>query len=66
MIDTPDHLVCASGGKDPSQLPPGSKIVVIMLVPDGDGTLRRLQHTGLQSEESHALHAAVREPRGAR
>jgi hypothetical protein len=58
MVDTPYCFVCASGGKHSSQLPPGSSTVEIMLVPDGDGTLIRLQHTELPSEECPAMHAA--------
>jgi uncharacterized protein YndB with AHSA1/START domain len=55
---TPYRLVFAWGWEDSSELPPGSSTVEITLVPDGDGTLIRLRHTGLPSEESRALHAA--------
>jgi hypothetical protein len=46
------------GWEGNGDLPPGSSTVEITLVPDGDGTLVRLRHTGLPSEESRALHAA--------
>jgi activator of Hsp90 ATPase-like protein len=55
---TPYRLVFTWGWEDSSELPPGSSTVEITLVPDGDGTLIRLRHTGLPSEESRALHAA--------
>src|SRR5215204_4486022 len=51
---TPYRLVFAWGWADSSELPPGSSAVEITLVPDGDGTLIRLRHTGLPSEESRA------------
>lgn len=40
-----------------SPLPPGSSTVEVSLVPDGDGTLVRLRHTGLPAE-IRDVHAA--------
>lgn len=36
-------------------VPPGSSLVEIELIPDGDGTLVRLTHSGL-AEQEHPLH----------
>lgn len=36
-------------------VPPGSSLVEIELIPDGDGTLVRLTHSGLELDE-HPLH----------
>jgi hypothetical protein len=54
VVVDPYPLVFAWGWEDSSELPPGSSTVEITLVPDGDGTLIRLRHTGLPSEESRA------------
>ena len=40
-----------------SPIPPGSSIVEIDLIPDGNGTLLRLRHVGLPTEETRSLHA---------
>lgn len=55
---TPYRLVFTWDWEDSGELPPGSSTVEITLVPDGDGTLIRLRHTGLPPEESRGLHAA--------
>jgi hypothetical protein len=58
VVVDPLPLIFTWGWEDSSELPPGSSTVEITLIPDGDGTLIRLRHTGLPSEESRALHAA--------
>jgi uncharacterized protein YndB with AHSA1/START domain len=40
-----------------SLLPPGASTVEVTLIPDGDGTLVRLRHSGLPTEEARRLHA---------
>jgi uncharacterized protein YndB with AHSA1/START domain len=59
-LDPPRRLVFTwgweSGGGDPGLVPPGSTTVEIDLVPDGDGTLVRLVHRDLPTEESAGAH----------
>jgi len=40
-----------------SSLPPGSSTVEVILVPDGEGTILRLRHTGLRTEAACRLHS---------
>lgn len=46
-IDPPRRVVFTWGWEGDDVLPPGSSTVTIDLVPDGDGTLVRLTHSGL-------------------
>jgi uncharacterized protein YndB with AHSA1/START domain len=39
-----------------AQVPAGSSTVEFTFVPDGDGTIIRVRHTGLPSEEAHWAH----------
>jgi uncharacterized protein YndB with AHSA1/START domain len=63
-VDPPNKLRFTWGwepadGLDAGQsaVAPGSTIVEVTLVPDGDGTILRLRHTGLSTETSRRLHA---------
>ena len=47
VVDPPRRVVFTWGWEDDEQLPPGSSTVQIELVPDGDGTIVRLTHSGL-------------------
>ena len=47
VVDPPRRVVFTWGWQDDEQLPPGSSTVQIELVPDGDGTIVRLTHSGL-------------------
>ncbi len=52
----PDQRVVFTWGWiDHPGVPPGSSMVTIELIPDGDGTLIRLTHSGLPEEET-AIH----------
>lgn len=54
----PDHRVVFTWGWiDHPGVPPGSSTVEIDLLPEGDGTLLRLTHRGLPSDEV-AIHTA--------
>jgi len=60
-VDRPRKLVYTWGweareGADPSPVPPGSSIVAIELVPEGDGTRLRFTHHDLPSVESAESH----------
>jgi uncharacterized protein YndB with AHSA1/START domain len=46
-IEPPRRVVFTWGWEGDEQLPPGSSTVEIELVPDGDGTIVRLTHSGL-------------------
>jgi uncharacterized protein YndB with AHSA1/START domain len=47
VVDPPRRVVFTWGWEGDAQLPPGSSRVEIQLVPDGDGTVVRLTHSGL-------------------
>jgi uncharacterized protein YndB with AHSA1/START domain len=50
-IDAPRRVVFTFGWEsEGSPLPPGASTVEVTLVPDGDGTLLRLVHTGVPDE----------------
>jgi uncharacterized protein YndB with AHSA1/START domain len=50
-VDPPRRLVLTWGWEAPGDpTPPGASRVEVDLVPDGDGTLLTLRHTGLASE----------------
>ena len=53
----PPHRVVFTWGWENSPIAPGSTTVEVTLTPDGDGTLLRLRHSGLVSEEARAQHA---------
>ncbi len=46
-VDPPRRVVFTWGWEGDEQLPPGSSTVEIELIPDGDGTIVRLTHSGL-------------------
>ena len=46
-VDAPNRVVFTWGWEGDEQLPPGSSTVTIELIPDGDGTIVRLTHSGL-------------------
>jgi len=46
-----ERVVFTWGWEGSTTLPPGSSTVEIALVPDGEGTLVRLTHSGLPAEE---------------
>jgi uncharacterized protein YndB with AHSA1/START domain len=46
-VDPPRRVVFTWGWEGDEQLPPGSSMVEIELIPDGDGTIVRLTHSGL-------------------
>jgi uncharacterized protein YndB with AHSA1/START domain len=48
-IDAP-RSVSFTWGYDGGPLPPGSSLVTITLTPEGDGTLVKLEHSGLPDE----------------
>lgn len=56
-IDRPHRLVLTWGWEAPGDpTPPGTSTVEVTFTPDGDGTLLRLRHSGLD-QESHEGHA---------
>lgn len=46
-VDAPHRVVFTWGWEGDEQLPPGSSTVTIELIPDGEGTIVRLTHSGL-------------------
>jgi uncharacterized protein YndB with AHSA1/START domain len=54
----PPHRIVFTWGWENSPIEPGSTTVEVTLTPDGDGTLLRLRHSHLFSEEARAQHAA--------
>jgi uncharacterized protein YndB with AHSA1/START domain len=57
VVDPPNRLVFTWGWEGGDAVtPPGSSTVEVTFVPDGDGTLVRLVHTGLPSPESVEAH----------
>ncbi|MEU4731714.1 SRPBCC domain-containing protein [Streptomyces sp. NPDC023588] len=58
VVDPPKRLVFTWGWETGSMpVPPGSTTVEITLEPTAEGTLLRLVHSGLSSEEARAAHA---------
>ena len=57
-VDPPHRVVMTWGWQDNQTVPPGSTTVEITLTPEGTGTVLRLRHTGLPTEESRASHLA--------
>lgn len=57
-IDAPKRLVYTWGWEGSDAIPPGSSTIEVTFEPDGDGTLLRLAHRGLPTDEARAQHAA--------
>lgn len=57
-IDPPHRVVMTWGWQDHNTVPPGSTLVEITLTPDGAGTVLRLRHIGLPSNEEMHTHRA--------
>jgi uncharacterized protein YndB with AHSA1/START domain len=55
-VDPPHRVVMTWGWEGSGEVGPGSTTVEITLAPEGTGTLLRLRHTGLPSEEQRASH----------
>lgn len=51
VVEPPRRVVFTWGWVDHPSVPPGSSTVEIELIPDADGTVVRLTHTGLPPEE---------------
>ena len=50
-VEPPSRIVLTWGWEAPGDVtPPGASIVEVDLVPDGDGTILRLRHSGLLAE----------------
>jgi uncharacterized protein YndB with AHSA1/START domain len=62
VVEPPHRLVFTWGWRgNPlpagfADVPAGSTTVEVTFVPDGDGTIIRLRHTGLPSEDAFAVH----------
>lgn len=57
-VDPPHRLVFSWGWEGDEAVPPGSTMVEITVVPAGSGSLLRLRHLGLPTEENRQLHQA--------
>jgi uncharacterized protein YndB with AHSA1/START domain len=57
-VDPPHRVVFTWGFEGNAGLPPGSSRVEVTLIPDGDGTIVRLRHTGLPDPNARAQHRA--------
>ncbi|TMD70292.1 MAG: hypothetical protein E6I81_14425 [Chloroflexi bacterium] len=55
-VEPPHRVVFTWGWEGSPEVAPGSTTVEITLVPDGEGTLLRLRHTDLPTEEQRASH----------
>jgi uncharacterized protein YndB with AHSA1/START domain len=55
-VEPPRRVVMSWGWEGSEEVPPGSTTVEITLEPDGDGTLLRLRHTGLPTEDQRTSH----------
>jgi len=55
-VEPPYRILMSWGWEGDPEVAPGSTTVEITLTPDGDGTLLRLRHSGLPSEEQRASH----------
>ena len=56
LVDPPRRLRFTFGWEDNPDVPPGSTAVEVTLVPDGDGTIVRLRHSGLPNDEEREMH----------
>jgi uncharacterized protein YndB with AHSA1/START domain len=55
-VDPPNRLVFTWGWESNPDVPPGSTTVEITLTAEGDGTLLRLRHSGLPTDEQRSSH----------
>jgi uncharacterized protein YndB with AHSA1/START domain len=55
-VDPPHRLVMTWGWDKHPTVPPGSTTVEITLTPDGQGTLLKLRHTGLETNDDQRSH----------
>jgi len=55
-VDPPNRVVFTWGFEGNPALPPGASRVEVTLIPDGDGTIVRLRHSGLPDEEAREQH----------
>jgi uncharacterized protein YndB with AHSA1/START domain len=55
-VDPPHRLVFSWGWENDPEVPPGSTTVEITLTAEGEGTLLRLRHTGLPTDEQRSSH----------
>ena len=55
-LDPPHRLVMTWGWENNETVPPGSTTVEITLRPDGPGTVLRLRHFGLPTEDTRRQH----------
>jgi uncharacterized protein YndB with AHSA1/START domain len=55
-VDPPHRLVMTWGWEGDDSVPPGSTTVVITLTPEGPGTLLRLRHLGLPTDDVRERH----------
>lgn len=56
VVDPPRRLLFTWGWEDSPDVPPGSTTVEVTLVPDGDGTIVRLRHSGLPNDQQREMH----------
>lgn len=56
LVDPPRRLTFTWGWEDSPDVPPGSTTVEVTLVPDGDGTIVRLRHSGLPNDQQREMH----------
>lgn len=57
-VDPPHRVLMTWGWEDSETVPPGSTMVEITLTPDGPGTVLRLRHSGLPTDEERRSHNA--------
>ena len=55
-LDPPRRLLMTWGWEDNAAVPPGSTMVEITLTPTGAGTVLRLRHTGLPTNDERQSH----------
>ncbi|HEY7401864.1 MAG TPA: SRPBCC family protein [Actinomycetota bacterium] len=55
-VEPPHRVVFTWGWEGDEAVPPGSTTVELTLVPDGDGTVLSLRHTGLPDGKAAAMH----------
>jgi uncharacterized protein YndB with AHSA1/START domain len=57
-VEPPRRVLMTWGWEGSETVPPGSTVVEITLTPDGAGTVLRLRHSGLRSDEERQSHNA--------